>query len=157
MICQQTSPTIGLCESTITVICGSNTGELQLDTRILADYIKHIAHTVSIKQVNHFFQLHSSGKFRQYDYQQGNQKIYNSSSPPDYNLSNVKAPTYLYSGRCDALVSELDVQTLRELLPNVKKYKSIRNYNHCDFNYGKNSREVLFHDIVKTMNSETRQ
>lgn len=157
MVCQQKSPAMGLCEATMSVICGYNTGELQLDTRILPEYVKHVAHTVSIKQINHYLQLLSSGKFRQYDYQNSNQKIYNANSPPEYNLSNVKAPTYLYSGSCDALVSELDVQSLREHLPNVKKYKSIRNYNHCDFNYGKNSREILFDELIRTMNAETRQ
>jgi lysosomal acid lipase/cholesteryl ester hydrolase len=141
----------------MTAICGQNIGEVQLDARILPDYMKHIAHQISIKQVNHYFQLYSSGKFRQYDYQSNNLKRYNSSLPPDYKLRNVKAEIYIYSGGCDGLVSELDIENLRERLPNVKGYRSIRNFNHCDFNYGKNTRSILFEDIVKAMDTERRR
>jgi lysosomal acid lipase/cholesteryl ester hydrolase len=153
LMCQQKSPTLNLCEGTLTALCGQNKDEVQIDIRILPDYLKHIAHSVSIKQINHYFQLYSSGTFRQYDYRDKNRKIYNSSTPPDYNLNNVKVPTYIYSGGSDMIVSEIDVENLRELLPNVKTHRSIRNFNHCDFNYGKNTRSILFNDIVKAMNA----
>lgn len=154
VMCQPQSPTLGLCESVFQTVCGQNIGEPQMDTRIIPQYLIYMSHSISIKQFYHFFQLFSSGKFCQYDYQENNMKIYNSSTPPDYNLSNIKAPIYIYSGGCDALCSEIDIVNLRELLPNVKKHKSIRNYNHCDFNYAKNSRSVLFKGIVRSINSE---
>ena len=93
--------------------------------------------------------MHLSGKFRQYDYQDKNPNFYNTSQPPEYNLKNVKSPIYLYSGECDALISEIDVRHLKEVLSNVKLHRSVKNYNHCDFNYGKNSRSILFMDILK--------
>jgi lysosomal acid lipase/cholesteryl ester hydrolase len=150
------SPSAGVCESGMSLICGQNVGEVQLDSRILPDYMKHIAHAISIKQVNHYFQLFTSGKFRQYDYQARNHVKYNSTLPPDYNLQNVKAPVYMYSGGCDAIVSEIDIQNLRERLPNIKKYKSFRNFNHCDFNYGKYTRSILYEDILRWIDSERR-
>lgn len=83
-------------------------------------------------------------------------KVYNSSAPPSYNLNNVKAPMYIYSGSCDLMVAETDIEHLKEVLPNVKVYKSFKNFNHCDFNYGKNTRALLFEDILKAMNGEMR-
>jgi tRNA U38,U39,U40 pseudouridine synthase TruA len=139
----------------MTRMCGQNIGEVQLDTRILPDFIQHISHQISLKQANHYFQLMQNDKFRHYDYKSDNFKRYNSSLPPDYKLRNVKAKTYIYSGGSDGIVSEIDIEKLRKKLPNVKGYRSIRNFNHCDFNYGKNTRTILSEDIMKTMDSET--
>lgn len=113
-----------------------------------------MSHSVSIKQLNHFAQLFKSGGFRHYDYQQKNMKVYNSPTPPSYNLNNVKAPMFIYSGSCDKVVAEKDAEHFREVLPNVKVYKSFKNFNHCDFNYGRNTRALLFEDILKAMNAE---
>ena len=153
-LCQENLPTSGLCEAAVSMLCGNNKDGLELDTRIMQDFMKHKAHTVSIKQINHFSQLHASGKFRQYDYKYRNKIVYNSSQPTDYKLEDVKAPIYLYSGDCDVLVSEIDVEHLEQVLPNVQVHRSVKNYNHCDFNYGKHSRSVLFMDILEAFNKE---
>lgn len=145
---------MGLCGATLSMICGQNKNGLELDTQVLPDFLQHIAHAVSIKQMNHYLQLYSSGKFQQYDYKERNVKIYNSTHPPSYNLSRVEIPIYLYSGGCDLMVAERDVERLKESLANVPKYQVVRNYNHCDFNYGKNSRSLLYEDIVKAINIE---
>lgn len=63
-------------------------------------------------QFTHFVQSMLSGKFRQYDHKSKNMKIYNLTSPPEYNLNNVKAPIYLYHGEDDAIVSILVKVTL---------------------------------------------
>lgn len=150
----ENSFTANLCGASLSMFCGQNKYEVELDMTIMADYLLHMSHTASVRQFIHYIQLHKSGSFRQYDHQRDNMKHYNSTSPPNYNLSNVKAPTYIYSGSCDMLVSERDIEHLKEVLPNVRKYKAFRNYNHCDFNYGKNSRGLLFEDMLKDMNSE---
>jgi hypothetical protein len=53
-----------------------------------------------------------------------------------------------------SLTTEKDADRLREALPNVKRHKSLENYNHVDFNYGKNSRKLFFGDVLKAMNTE---
>lgn len=146
-------PIPSACSKTMNFLCGYNKGEEELDTRILPTYIDHVAHSISIKQVLHYIQLSKSGTFSQFDYGSKNQKIYNSSSPPQYPLQNVKTPIFIYAGSCDMIVSERDIEHLSEVLPNVKKYKVFKNYNHCDFMYGKNSRPLLFNDILKVMRS----
>lgn len=60
--------------------------------------------TVSIKQLLHYIQLYKSGKFQRFDYESLNNVHYGSSTPPEYNLNNVKAPTYLYHAEEDMLV-----------------------------------------------------
>lgn len=152
--CQQNSPILAMCAASVMAMCGHNKGEMELDTKVLPNLLKHMSHFASARQVEHFLQGYQSGVFRQYDFERKNMKVYNSSTPPLYNLKNIKAPTYVYSASCDLLVSERDIEHLREVLPNVRSYKSFKNYNHCDFNYGKNSRSVYQNDILKAMNSE---
>lgn len=155
-VCQENSFALGLCEASIQTVCGQNKEALEIDTRILPTIFNHMSHSASIKQMLHFLQLFKNGGFRQYDHQRKNMKVYNSSTPPSYNLDNIKAPTYLYSGSCDLMVAEKDIEHLREVLPNVKLYKNFKNFNHCDFNYGKNTRSLLFENILKAMNGEMR-
>ena len=46
------------------------------------------------------------GRFRQYDYgAKKNLLIYNSTHPPEYKLSNIKAPVALYYGINDKLMN----------------------------------------------------
>lgn len=143
-----------MCEGALTFIFGHNKEGLEMDTRIIPNFLQHMSHAVSVKQFRHFIQLMSSGRFRQYDYQEKNRKAYNSTTPPDYNLKNVIAKIYIYSGGCDAIISERDVEHLKEVLSNVRKFRSIRNYNHGDFVYAKNARSTLYNGMVSAMNSE---
>ena len=69
--------------------------------------IVHISPFLSLKQGLHFIQLHESGYFRQYDYLAENTEHYNSSDPPDYNLSSIIAPVYIYRGVQDYFISKL--------------------------------------------------
>lgn len=48
-----------------------------------------------------------SGKFQRYDYLEQNSMHYNSSTPPEYQLSNVKAAMYLYHGTEDLLIAKM--------------------------------------------------
>lgn len=144
-----------MCAASVGAICGKNKEGIELDVSILPTIISYMSHSSSIKQLAHFLQLFKSGLFRQFDYEKKNKAFYNSTTPPSYDLSKVKAPAYIYSGSCDLMVSERDIEHLKEVLPNVRKYKSFKNLNHCDFNYGKNMRALLFENIVQDMNAET--
>ena len=59
-----------------------------------------------MKQLVHFMQSMSSGKFRKFDYKRMNMKYYNTTTPPEYNIQSIKAPIYLYHANEDALASK---------------------------------------------------
>lgn len=86
----------------------------------------------------------------------------------DYPVEKVNAPTYIYIATEDALVSRYvswkyfllssnwsvslqDVEHLAGILPNVKKFQVIKNWNHVDFTYGRNTRKVLYKGILADM------
>lgn len=152
--CQRNSPVLKMCQLSISLLCGRNKGEVEFDSTILSTLLGYMSHSASVKQFEHFLQSYHRGEFRQYDNGSKNMAIYGSPLPPAYNLSVVTAPIYIYSGSCDLLVAEKDIEHLRDVLPNVQSYKNFKNYNHCDFNYGKNSRALYQNDILKAMNSE---
>lgn len=128
--CAERSVANYLCEITILLICGLNKNASETDKNILQTHFSRIAHSVSIKQFLHYFQSYKSGLFRMFDFQERNIEVYNSTSPPEYPLSNVIAPVYIYSGSCDLLVAEADIALLSRVLPNVRKYKNFENFNH---------------------------
>lgn len=105
-------PTLSICANMIFVIAGYNTYEIELDTSIMKHLAKNTSPQISSMQLTHFIQSMLSGKFRQYDYKDKNMKIYNLTTPPEYDLTNVKIPIYLYHGEDDAIVSVLVKVTL---------------------------------------------
>jgi pimeloyl-ACP methyl ester carboxylesterase len=109
---------------------------------------------VSMMQLLHFLQLHTSGKFQQFDHLDQNIIHYNSPNPPEYDLSKVTAPIHLYGGSQDNLIPPEDVETLRKLLPNVRSCEDLEDWNHIDVMLGRDSRDVLYSKILKSMNKK---
>lgn len=144
------------CELVVNTICGFNRKGLELERKILENIYRNVAHSISAKQFDHFFQNVKSGEFRWFDFGDNNSRIYDSTTPPSYELKRITVPTYLYSASCDAVIAEVDVDRLQEVLPNVRSRKTFKNYNHCDFNYGKNSRQRLYENMMKAMTADAK-
>lgn len=143
------------CRHAMSAICGGNLVGPESDSRFLAGGLAKLTHSVSIKQLLHYLQSYISQKFSQYDYgEDRNMELYNTSKPPEYPLENIKTPVFIYAGLNDLVVAERDLDYLSGILPNVKKFKKIFNYNHCDFALAKTSREIVFNEILEAMNAE---
>lgn len=91
----------------------------------------------SINQVKHYHQEIKSGKFCQYDHEKDNQKMYNQSTPPEYDLKNVICPIALFYGSNDNLAAPEDVLKLAGELPNKVEVHEMDKpkWNHIDFLY----------------------
>lgn len=95
-----------------------------------------------------------SGSFRQFDYGYfGNKRHYKRSTPPDYNLKNVKVPVALYYSPNDWLSVVEDVQKLKSELPNVVKDYLITGglFNHMDLLWGVDAARLVYDEILKTI------
>jgi lysosomal acid lipase/cholesteryl ester hydrolase len=141
------------CKNAAPLICGDN---FDCNREYAHTYVTlFFSRTVSIKQFVHFFQQILSNRFCQFDYYEKNYKIYGTSEPPDYNLNNVLTKTYIYAADdADKVVSLKDVKKLRKVLKNVKSFKILNRYNHCDLIYGQNVRNDYFEELLKTINEE---
>lgn len=110
----------------------------------------------AVDQFVHYSQLINSGRFQQFDHGEvENLKRYNQATPPDYNLSNIKAPVALYYAESDAVTVTLDVERLSKELPNViNKYKVPHaRFNHADFVWGLDAPRIVYDELLKTMES----
>ncbi|XP_060867445.1 uncharacterized protein LOC132942812 [Metopolophium dirhodum] len=88
----------------------------------------------SVKVMTHYYQLILQDYFRKYDYGKiGNIKHYNSTSPPDYDLSKVIAPTYVYQSKHDIIAPPKDVKWLVDRLPNIKNITMVKKFSHMGF------------------------
>lgn len=110
----------------------------------------------SSNQGIHYIQLSdcNAGRFCQMDWgEKKNKEIYGQSSPPDYNLENIKAPTYLYSSENDALCNPLDVNTLVSKATNLAGDYRVpdKTFNHLDFIVAKNMKEMVNEPVMQNI------
>lgn len=141
-----------ICTNTLFVICGFD--KEQFNYTLLPVILSHDPAGASTKTLVHFSQEVESGKFRQYDYgYEKNLLIYNTTEPPDYNLTNITIPIALFYADNDWLVNTLDAKKLYSLLPNVLDlYRvSFSKFNHLDFIWGKDAFELVYKRLLKLM------
>lgn len=106
-----------------------------------------------MKSLLHYLQLVYNEGFLKYDYYEENPRIYGTDSPPQYNLANVDCKTALHYSKNDKLTAAVDVQSLRESLPNVVLDNLISNerFNHIDFIWGNDVKTMLYDDVMEIM------
>ncbi|XP_073841137.1 lipase 3-like [Musca autumnalis] len=110
----------------------------------------------SSNQGIHYIQLsdHNIGRFCQMDYgEKKNKQIYGQPTPPDYNLDNIVAPTYLYSSNNDGLCGPKDVDILVSKLKNLAGDYRVPDlsFNHLDFIVAKNMRRMINEPVLKNV------
>lgn len=103
-LCRDESIFQELCANSLFLIGGYNSE--QLNRTLLPVIMQYTPAGSSRHQLVHYGQEVNSGKFRMYDYGYfGNKARYGSSSPPNYEVSNIKAPVALHYGDNDWLAA----------------------------------------------------
>ncbi|KAF7987256.1 hypothetical protein HCN44_003018 [Aphidius gifuensis] len=98
----------------------------------------------------------SAGKFREYDYgQKKNMEIYNSTSPPDYDLTAINVPTVFYVAKKDWIAVYSDAEKAYKMLANGKGFNVVNYeaFSHADFVYAKDVKKLLNDPIINLLNS----
>lgn len=96
-------------------------------------YIDHTPAGTSTKNVIHWAQMVSSGKFCKYDYGSQNQEVYGQPTPPEYDISKVKIPTVIFYSENDWLADPQDVHdNIIKKIKNdtLKGINNLGSYNH---------------------------
>ena len=78
-------------------------------------------------------------------------KYYNQTTPPLYDITQVKVPVALYWGQNDWLADPTDVEYIRKNLPNIVDDLSIDSYDHIDFVWATNTKDVLYERVMQLM------
>ncbi|CAH0691641.1 unnamed protein product [Spodoptera exigua] len=115
----------------------------------------HFPAGTSRKNLNHFVQISSSGKFRDYDYGMlKNMEKYKRLTPPKYDLSKVTMKVALIAAKNDKISTLEDVELIRKELPNVVDYTVMKSdlFNHVDYIWGRTAYKTLFPHIFRLLN-----
>lgn len=115
----------------------------------------HYPAGASIRQILHYGQIMlQDGKFRRYNFgQKKNQKLYGTSMPPEYDLSKIATPVYVYYGQSDNLVTPKDIETLGQNIRNLQRLYRVpsNTFNHVDFIIGSDGVPELISTIIDDM------
>ncbi|XP_055907827.1 lipase 3-like [Eupeodes corollae] len=135
------------------VLCGNTLFSLtefnedSANEEYISDIMATTPSSLSINQYLHYIQEYRSGYFRQFDYGSIRNLVeYGAADPPEYNLTNVKGPVFIYFGEADKYVTRPDLDRLIENLPNstlAGLYAVPRgNFDHLAFLYAKDVKKV---------------
>merc|ERR1712002_996087 len=121
-----------LCKFAISIIGGKE--DKYLDKKRIPIYIAHTPAGTSSKNVLHYTQIITSGKFQKYDYGKiGNMQKYNQEKPPEYGLTKIHTPTVVFGGGNDAMAPQSDVAWVASQLAGVLQMIQVKDYSHMDF------------------------
>ncbi|KAM8713193.1 hypothetical protein ACLKA7_013495 [Drosophila subpalustris] len=150
LLCSPLLPTFALCMLITSLYVGFS--EYPLDRSIFPRILETTPAGISRGQLLHFGQLINSGNFQQYDYRstQLNLQHYGQTTPPSYQLKNIRLNLMLFYGNRDALSSRRDVQRLVRELSNCRiKLFQVRGFNHIDFLYAASAPQRIYKHIIQ--------
>ncbi|CDQ61575.1 unnamed protein product [Oncorhynchus mykiss] len=150
-----------LCGNIFFVLCGFD--ELNLNMTRTPVYISHCPAGTSVQNMIHWSQAVHVGKLMAYDYgRAGNMAHYNQarpaqsslSTPPLYNIRDMKVPTALWSGGHDTLADPKDVAVLLTQVSNLVYHRHIEHWEHLDFIWGLDAPQEMYREIIKLMSQQ---
>ncbi|XP_017777242.1 PREDICTED: lipase member K-like [Nicrophorus vespilloides] len=146
--CTMNSYFFNICIKILDLSCGSTK-----DTYVLEDmpiFFSYCLYQESTKPINHIAQLGNSQRCQMYDYgPKGNLEVYQSDYPPEYNISRINIPTYLFVGENDTIASPKHGEFIyRNLTIQEKGLFVLKGFNHVSLFYSKYL-ETEFHRKLK--------
>lgn len=119
--------------------------------------VGHTPAGAATNQMSHYGQLVNSGSFHHFNHGLfKNPMAYQRTSPPAYNLWNIRAPVAIYYSRNDWLAAIKDTEKLMNSLPNVvhKYLVPNRKFNHVDFTWGINAPSLLYNEVMRKIKKQ---
>lgn len=151
ILCRKRGVSPKLCKQLLFMIGGFNTN--QINETMLPVILAHSPAGSSSMQFGHYGQNILSDRFRKFDYGQLNYVHYGQEFPPDYNLTRATVPVALHYSLNDDIARPVDVYRVRNKLPNLIGVYRVpyRKFNHLDFLYGVDARELLYNKVVEIL------
>lgn len=156
IVCDDHSILQPLCKNIVFLLGGF--GDKEMNLTLLSTVAQYDPAGASTRQFVHYAQSMTSGKFRKYDYGLiGNLEKYGHIHPPEYNLSKVKLPVYMYYSSNDALVAPEDSRKLYKALPNAQKFLvPYESFTHLDFLWAKHVDVWVYNQVLSLMERQRK-
>ncbi|NXH54723.1 LIPM Lipase, partial [Rhabdornis inornatus] len=114
-------------------------------------YLAHYPDSTSLKNMLHWRQLYQTGEFKYYDYGSDNVLHYNQTTPPFYELENMKTPLAAWYGGQDWISAPEDVNITLPRISNMAYKKYLPEFVHFDFLWGKHVYEQVYKEMLDLM------
>ncbi|KJE94109.1 lysosomal acid lipase/cholesteryl ester hydrolase [Capsaspora owczarzaki ATCC 30864] len=149
-------PVPSLCEDGIFLIAGFDQADYNVTRQPV--YMAHFPSSTSTKNMIHWAQDVRTDKFQRYDYgtAAANRQHYGTDTPPQYNVTNIRAPMVVFAGGHDALADPTDVAQLMKELPANVPYVSVEAYGHLDFVWGEHANTTVYQQVIQYLLSPPR-
>ena len=72
-------------------------------------------------------------------------------TPPVYDATKMIAPSAFFFGGHDTLANKTDVEALMSKLPQIEYLEYLSKWNHIDFVFGIDAKEILYDKLVDIM------
>jgi lysosomal acid lipase/cholesteryl ester hydrolase len=143
-----------LCKNALFLIGGPDSKQLNA-TRIPV-YLSHSPGGTSTRTMIHMGQMVKSGKFQAYDYgsRRENKAHYHQDKPPEYDVSSIQTPIFIYNGGQDWLSDPKDVESLLPKLRSVEDNVFLPDFNDFDFIWGLRAAAEIYFPIRKNIRSD---
>lgn len=139
-----------VCRDVIFLIAGHDLSNMN-KTRVPV-YVAHCPAGTSSRNVIHWAQMINAKKMQKYDFETPalNMKHYNSTKPPQYNITSINVPVAIVAGGNDYLGDPRDVAWLEgQLNPNIiVKNIFYDDYNHLDFVWGLDANRRVYDELI---------
>ncbi|CAB02896.2 Lipase [Caenorhabditis elegans] len=120
-------------------------------------YLCHTPAATSVKDLQHWIQLVKSQTVSKFDYgTDGNIIEYGQPTPPEYDLTQINTPTYLYWSRDDILADTQDIRDsiLSKMNKTIAGSLELPHYSHMDFVFGTHAAFDLYPKIIETIQDD---
>ncbi|XP_053709446.1 gastric triacylglycerol lipase [Synchiropus splendidus] len=139
-----------LCGNIFFLLCGFDEENLNM-TRTPV-YTTHCPAGTSVQNMLHWAQAVRQGKLMAYDFgTKGNMEHYNQTTPPEYQVHDMKVPTAVFSGGQDTLADPKDVAVLLTQISQLVFHQHLDHWEHLDFIWGLDAPKVMFPSILKLL------
>jgi len=150
LLCEWTYVGAAFCRSFLMSIAGFNRKSFQLSMIPIID--GHVPGGTSIDTMVQFAQNNAAGQtFQAFDYgAKENRRVYGTSSPRTYDLSQIIVPVHIFFSKNDLVVDYRDILWLATQLANVQSLNlaSDSAFSHSDFLWGTNVNEVIYNKMI---------
>jgi len=136
-----------LCTNILFLIAGYDYKYMN-ESRIPVYVGQHPAGT-SVRNIIHFAQTINDQNFGMFDFgPEENMKNYNSTTPPEYDVTRVTVPVAMYSGSNDWLVGPTDISKLSSKIKNLVRNKVVDEWEHLDFIWAMNAPQAVYNEVI---------
>jgi len=142
-----------VCDDISFLICGPESH--QMNTSRTSVYVSHTPAGTSTQNIAHYGQMVNNGKFEMYDFgRRQNVQKYGQDTPPQYDVSTISIPTYIFWGSSDWLADQKDVEGLIPKLRNLVGNVFLNDFNHLDFLWGLRAAAEVYWPIIKDIRQQ---